>query len=157
MMFPQYILIQKAGAAIRAFPGKITSVEDLPKTWGLGKKMLDKIKEILETGRLQKLDNFRREPKIVSLIELNKIWGVGPKTANELFSKGYVSITDIRKRGLHELTVSQRIGLKFVEEFQVRIFYDCLMSSYFARKLKIKFYLNIFTGEIGAYSADRSR
>lgn len=67
--------------------------------------MLDKIQEVLETGALQKLDNFQTDPKVTALLELTLIWGVGSTKAEELFKKGFRSIADLRNfHGLNGFT-----------------------------------------------------
>lgn len=96
---------------------------------GIGKSLLDKIQEILETGSLLKLENFQEDKKTRAMVELCSIWGVGPSTAEELMKKGYYSVQDLRTRGVTEnehglddlLTHQQQIGLKHFEAIQERI------------------------------------
>jgi DNA polymerase lambda len=99
------------------------------------------IKEIVATGKLQRLDHlitgvslcvykppqshFQRS-LIISAAETTaiavflEIWGVGPATADKLAKRGYRTLEDLRAHQ-DELTVSQRIGLRYYEEFQLRI------------------------------------
>ncbi len=100
---------------------RITNVEQLKGIRGVGDSIREKIKEILETGKLIKLKYFQNDPKIQSMIQLSKIWGVGEKTALKLMKQGYKTINDLRERGHAILTYQQRIGLKYYEEFFKKI------------------------------------
>jgi DNA polymerase/3'-5' exonuclease PolX len=83
----------------------------------VGKKIADKIQEILDTGHLRKND---QEPEHISILQgFMKIYGVGPKLAQDWYQEGMRSLDDIRKR--KDLTHAQKIGLKYVDEFQQRI------------------------------------
>ena len=87
----------------------------------MGQSILDKVQEILETGKLQKLENFNADPVFSLRSELAKVWGIGPETANKLIRKGYRSVDDLRKRGWDDLTEQQRVGLKHFDDLQHRI------------------------------------
>jgi hypothetical protein len=100
---------------------RITNIEQLKGIKGIGDSIRDKIHEILETGKLQKLKYFKDDPKIKSMIELSRIWGVGDKTALKLIKQGYKSVKDLRAKGQHILTFQQKIGLKYYEEFMIKI------------------------------------
>lgn len=100
---------------------RITKMEQLNGLKGIGSSIREKIQEIMETGTLKKLNNFKNDPKIKTLTELSGIWGVGEKTASELMKKGYYSVKDLRERGIQSLTIQQRIGLRYYEEFKLKI------------------------------------
>lgn len=48
----------KAIATLKAYPKKIESMEDAKNVIGLGPSMVDKIKEILKTGKLKRAEFF---------------------------------------------------------------------------------------------------
>lgn len=100
---------------------RITNIEQLKGVRGVGDSIRDKIHEILQTGKLQKLKHFKDDPKIQSMMELSKIWGVGEKTALKLMRQGFKSIKDLRERGKNVLTYQQKIGLKYYEEFMKKM------------------------------------
>lgn len=99
----------------------IANVKELDNVKGIGKSIREKIEEILCTGTLQKLENFRKDPKVQSIMALSKIWGVGVTTANRLYAKGIHSIQALRSRGLHLLNQQQLIGLSRYEDLLQRI------------------------------------
>jgi DNA polymerase/3'-5' exonuclease PolX len=80
------------------------------------------IEEIVETGRLRRLEEFRRDPIRIAMRNLTAIWGVGRVTALNLLHGGYMDIRQVRE-GIHSgalsscLTWRQRIGVDCYEDF----------------------------------------
>ncbi|MDP9002812.1 MAG: DNA polymerase/3'-5' exonuclease PolX [Myxococcota bacterium] len=96
--------------------GKLT-VKDLLKITGIGKSTAAKIRELLESGRVEKLEGLRQKhpPGVVALM---RIQGLGPKAVNRLrIELGVQSVGDLRKaledRKLREL---KGFGLKSEEK-----------------------------------------
>ncbi|KUF95872.1 hypothetical protein AM588_10008596 [Phytophthora nicotianae] len=91
--------------------------------YALGKgRLRDKVIEILETGRLAKLDAKKSNPRLRALVEIARIWGVGPVTAAKLYGQGYKSVADLRKpEAAAVLTAQQQIGVKHYEDFLTKI------------------------------------
>ena len=90
---------------LATLPIKITRIDQLLKPDGsrpkyFGQKTLDKIKEILDTGRLEKLDQLLKDRKVTLMREFCRIWGVGKTTAEGLIKQGFQSIDDLRKVGI---------------------------------------------------------
>ena len=95
------------------------------------KKLLNKINELMETGKLEELadfDNDAAEKKIKILTSFTDIYGVGPKKAAVLYDSGYKSIEDLReqikkepKNSKDTLNEKQKIGLKYYEDLLERI------------------------------------
>jgi DNA polymerase (family 10) len=87
--------------------GKLTTKE-LQRIEGIGKSTADKIRELLETGRVEKLEALRRKHP-PGVVELLRIQGLGPKAVKRLRAElGVESIDDLRQvlaehklRGLH--------------------------------------------------------
>lgn len=76
--------------------GKLTK-QELQKIEGIGKSTADKIRELLDTGKVQKLEALRQKhpPSVVALLRLP---GLGPKTLRKLRSElGVESIDDLRR------------------------------------------------------------
>src|SRR5947208_3209198 len=76
--------------------GKLTTKE-LQKIEGIGKSTADKIRELLDTGKVQKLEALRQKhPR--SVVALLRIQGLGPKAVQRLRAElGVASIDDLRK------------------------------------------------------------
>jgi len=59
------------------------SLKDLQKIQGVGKSTAEKVRQLLETGRVQKLDELRQKyPR--GLVALMRLQGVGPKAVRRL-------------------------------------------------------------------------
>jgi DNA polymerase (family 10) len=90
---------ESAAQAIRAQAtdlGKMTAKE-LQQIQGIGKSTAEKIRELLETGKVQKLEGLRQKfpPSVVALL---RIQGLGPKAVTKLRAElGVQSIDDLRR------------------------------------------------------------
>jgi DNA polymerase (family X) len=73
------------------------SLKDLQKIRGVGKSTSEKIRELLETGKVGKLEQLREKyPR--SLVALLRLQGVGPKALRRLQSElGVQSLEDLRR------------------------------------------------------------
>lgn len=88
---------------------------------GIGKKIADKIDEIVETGQLRAVERRGRESidrqNVIQLFM--DIWGVGIKLATHFYEKGYRSLGDINIDA--DLNDAQKIGLKYYDDFKTSI------------------------------------
>uniref|UniRef100_M4B6V3 DNA polymerase n=1 Tax=Hyaloperonospora arabidopsidis (strain Emoy2) TaxID=559515 RepID=M4B6V3_HYAAE len=85
-------------------------------------RLRDKVTEILETGRLAKLDAKKKNPRLRALVKIARVWGVGPVTAAKFYRMGYTSIEDLRKPEAADiLKAQQKIGVKHYEDFLTKI------------------------------------
>jgi len=76
--------------------GKLTEKE-LRKIEGIGKSTADKIRELLETGRVDKLEALRQKHP-ASVVALLRVQGLGPKALQRLRAElGVQSIDDLRR------------------------------------------------------------
>jgi DNA polymerase (family 10) len=76
--------------------GKLT-VQELQKIDGVGKSTAEKIRELIETGKVAKLEGLRQKhpPAVVALM---RIQGLGPKALKRLRAElGVASIDDLRR------------------------------------------------------------
>jgi DNA polymerase (family 10) len=73
------------------------SLKDLRKIQGVGKSTAEKIRELLEQGRVQRLEELRlKYPR--SLVALLRLQGVGPKAVRRLQAElGVQSLADLRR------------------------------------------------------------
>ena len=126
---------QKVITNIKGIDGKITSFNDLEHIEGIGDKIEKKIKEIFETGKLQKVEtilqsdlyqsDLYQSEKLKILEELQTIHGIGPVKAKELIEKFNVkSIEELKILSIKDsslLNQSQKVGLKYVKDLVQRI------------------------------------
>lgn len=109
----------KAIAVIEKLPFKIESVDQVKHLPAIGKSMQDHIQEIVNTGKLSKLEHFETDEKVRTISLFGEVWGIGPATALKLYEKGHRTLEDLK----HEdsLTNSQRLGLKYFDDIKTRI------------------------------------
>ena len=99
----------------------IDSLSDVEGIPGVGKKIKEKIQEILTTGSLAAATKAKTELKIDVYQDLLKVHGIGPTKAKELIDKHKISsIADLRSK--QELINDvQKMGLKYYEDSLERI------------------------------------
>ena len=108
---------KKAEETILSFLTDITNPNDLKGKPGIGPIILEKIKEFLETGKVQVLENEKAKPENI----LTDVYGIGPKKAQELVEKGVTTIQQLRERQTEVLNETQRTGLKYYEDILEKI------------------------------------
>lgn len=77
--------------------------------------------EYKDTGHIAAVDDLDTDPKLQVLNLFYEIWGVGATTAREFYNKGWRDLDDIVEYGWSTLSRVQQIGVKFYDEFQIRI------------------------------------
>ncbi|MFO0727605.1 MAG: DNA polymerase/3'-5' exonuclease PolX [Myxococcota bacterium] len=95
----------------------VLSLKDLQKIQGIGPSTAAKIRELIETGRVEKLEALRQKhPR--SVVALLRIPGIGPKGLKRLRTElGIQSIDDLRRAlGAHQLRGLQGFGQKSEEK-----------------------------------------
>ena len=80
----------KAAEAILKYDQRITNPDQLIKLPGIGKTIVTKLKEYIETGKIKALETARANPVNI----FTQIYGVGPKKAKDLVSEGITSIEE---------------------------------------------------------------
>ena len=142
------IAYTKAIKALRNVDRKINNVSNIKninEINELGPKFIDKIREYLDTGKIQAVESAKKELKIEEtlnlkeniILDLQTIWGICPKDAEMLYNKGINSIKDLEKHK-NLLTESQAIGLKYREDLSKKIPRNYITSLY----VIIMYYLN---------------
>ena len=114
---------QRAIISLKSHPDKITDIKQIKGLKGIGKTMLTKIKEFLDTGQIRKVEEVKnllekethKNEKEATIDVFRGIWGVGDVKAKELWKLGYKSIADVRKNP-KILNNLQKIGLKYYED-----------------------------------------
>lgn len=98
---------------------RITTSEQARELPYIGKRIASKIKEIVDTDRLQRLEYAQNDPTSQSLKLFLGIYGVGTSTADKWIAQGFRTLDDLRQRG--NLTPNQRVGLDHYDDLNSRI------------------------------------
>ncbi|XP_029649514.1 DNA polymerase lambda-like [Octopus sinensis] len=110
---------QKAIGILKREPKEITSREEARNLRGIGDSLADKIWEIIQSGRLRKLDEFQSSEQLQVLNLLTNVWGAGPHTAKLWYQQGYRSLKDLEEKA--DLTKQQKVGLRYYDDFLERM------------------------------------
>jgi DNA polymerase beta len=107
---------QKAQQSLMLYDQPITDVKQIADLKGIGKTILAKFQEYLDTGKLAAIEKEKENPMLI----FTNIYGVGPKKAEELIGKGITTIAELRKHP-DLLNDKQVLGLKYYEDIEKRI------------------------------------
>ncbi|XP_075715032.1 DNA polymerase beta isoform X1 [Rhinoderma darwinii] len=116
----KYNAYRKAASVISKYPTKIKSGTEAKKLDGVGAKIAEKIDEFLATGKLRKLEKIRLDDTSSSINFLTRVTGIGPAAARKLVEEGIKTLDDLRNNE-HKLNHHQKIGLKYFDDFEMRI------------------------------------
>lgn len=92
--------VKKVLKILEKFPDEIKSSDQLKNIKNVGKKSLERINEILTTGKLSEIKINEESFEYLKIItELEEVFGIGKKKAYELFMKHSItSIDDLKKK-----------------------------------------------------------
>ena len=108
----------KAKEAIILYKNPITKVEQLKGQKGIGKTILQKLQEFVDTGTLRVLEKAKTNPVFI----FTEVYGIGPKKAEELVKKyNITTIAQLKERQDEVLNDVQKKGLKYYEDILLRI------------------------------------
>eukprot|EP00039_Didymoeca_costata_P014451 m.233686 g.233686 ORF g.233686 m.233686 type:complete len:488 (-) comp16028_c0_seq11:1933-3396(-) len=107
---------------LKKWPKELRTTEDVNEfrknCRKCGKKTVDKILEIIDSGQLQRvMDADTPEERARQLFV--QVWGIGAKTAQKYVNMGYRTLDDLKKAP--ELKPIERIGVEFFEDIKLRI------------------------------------
>ncbi|KAI6645745.1 DNA polymerase beta-like isoform X1 [Oopsacas minuta] len=117
---PKFKVYKKAMQAIAGHSTKITSGAEAKKLDGVGTKIGEKIDEFLSTGKLERVEKIRADESHVAMSLLTKVTGIGPAAAQKLYKDGITSLDELRNN-LDKLNHHQKIGVKYLNDFNQRI------------------------------------
>lgn len=109
---------------IKKHPEPITSGKDLQYYHGIGKGIMNRIDEILQSGKLNELKNIIPNKSLI-IDELETVSGIGRVKAKELVEKYNIkSVKDLQnkfKKNIIPLTRAIMLGLKYYDDSKIRI------------------------------------
>ncbi|XP_052223780.1 DNA polymerase lambda-like [Dreissena polymorpha] len=110
---------QKAIQALRKHPKRISTYEEAMSLPSVGKRLAEKIWEIVESGDLRKLNEFKSSEEIRVIEMFKDVWGAGPHTARTWYQQGLRTLEDLRTKA--NLTHQQKVGLRCYHDFLDRM------------------------------------
>lgn len=115
-------------AAISAYPFFLQSENEILRLPGCDQRIAALWAEWVESAEdvssrhLRVVDALEKDEDLQHLKLFHEIWGVGPDTARKFYyDKGWKDIDDVIEYGWSTLNRVQQIGVKFYDEFQVKI------------------------------------
>jgi DNA ligase (NAD+) len=110
-------IYKKALNNLMCYNENIMTLDDISKVKGIGKSTIEKFKELLETGKIDKLEKQKNSV----LYKFTKIYGVGPRKAKELIEKHNINSLEELNENKHLLNDKQKIGLQYYYDILDRI------------------------------------
>tara|TARA_B110000003_G_C16628610_1_gene525797 strand:- start:1023 stop:2117 length:1095 start_codon:yes stop_codon:yes gene_type:complete len=99
------------------------TLDSLKDIKGIGDRIMEKIKEFINTGKIEQLEDIYKDNTYILNKKLNNIYGIGPAKMKELIAK----IDKFDDLYLEEnkklLNNKQQIGLKYFDDLEKRIPY----------------------------------
>lgn len=109
-------------ASIAAYPHKLSSTQEIIQLPGCDQKIATLFHEFHTTGQIRAVEDIEADPTLSVLRLFYEIWGVGATTARQFYyENGYRDLDDIVERGWSSLSRVQQIGLKYYDDFQLKI------------------------------------
>lgn len=110
-------------ASLAAFPHRISSAKEILSIPGCDQKTAQLFHEWQESnGNLQAIVDIDGDPVLQVLNLFYDIWGVGATTAREFYyGREWRDLDDIIEYGWKSLTRVQQIGVKYYDEFKLKI------------------------------------
>ena len=109
-------------ASIAAYPYKLNSTNEILLLPGCDHKIAHLFYEWETTGHIQAVNEIEADPVLNTLKLFYNIYGVGAIIARQFYyDKGWRDLDDIIENGWHVLNREQQIGLKFYDDFQLKI------------------------------------
>ena len=109
---------EKARDSLILYKEEITSLSDLKGIPNVGKSSIGKLKEWVDTGKVEILEQSKDDPEIM----FTNVYGIGPKKAKELVKTHKITtIKGLRENQETLLNDVQKKGLKYYEDILKRI------------------------------------
>lgn len=80
---------KKVVGSLKVMQTRLSTVKDIKGLWWAKGRMYSRVAELLETGRMEKLEAKHRNLRLQTLLCFARIWGVGPTTATRLYEYHY--------------------------------------------------------------------
>ena len=99
----------------------IHTIDDLKDVKGIGDKIGKKLQELFDTGRVREAENASLNDNTNIITALMAVHGIGPAKAKGLVEDHNIKSIDELEKKQELLNDKQKLGLKYVHDFQERI------------------------------------
>lgn len=106
----------KAAETIMTYPNEITDPKQLEALPGIGKTIMTKLQEYVDTGKLNAIEKMRNNPLNV----LTKVYGIGPKKAKQFIDEGLDTVDKLKEHP-EKLTAAQKVGVQYFDDIEKKI------------------------------------
>jgi DNA polymerase/3'-5' exonuclease PolX len=128
------------------------TLDSLKDIKGIGDRIIEKIKEFINTGKIKQLDDIYKDDKYVLNKKLTNIYGIGPAKMKELMSKIEKFDDLYLDENKNLLNNKQKIGLKYLDDLEKRIPYkEGVKHNDIITNVLIKNYNNIDFDMVGSF------
>ncbi|KAK8110973.1 uncharacterized protein PG998_007430 [Apiospora kogelbergensis] len=108
-------------AAVAAYPYLLSHRGEVDHLPGCGAKITSLFQEWKTNGCVEEVEKAKLDAQLSVLRLFYEIWGVGETTAQEFYKRGWRDLDDIVEYGWDQLSRVQQIGVKYYDEFLLRI------------------------------------
>ena len=110
-------------ASLAAYPHRFQNSREILSLPGCDQKIANLFHEWKRSsGQIQAVADIDADPVLKVLRLFYEIWGVGATTAREFYyDRKWRDLDEIVEQGWHSLTRVQQIGVKYYDEFQLKI------------------------------------
>lgn len=108
-------------ASLSAYPYTLSSVQEVARLPGCGMKIALLYQEWKDNGALREVTDAESDPELTVLRLFYEIWGCGDTTARQFYNKGWRDLDDVIEYGWNTLARVQQIGVKYYDEFLLKI------------------------------------
>ncbi|KAF5006561.1 hypothetical protein FDECE_7064 [Fusarium decemcellulare] len=108
-------------ATVAAYPYQLKTSQEVARLPGCGDKIAELWHQWKEKGELVEVREANVDPMVSVLKLFYNIWGVGDTTAREFYRKGWRDLDDVVEYGWNSLSRAQQIGVKYYDEFLLKI------------------------------------
>ncbi|KAH8425888.1 DNA-directed DNA polymerase IV [Aspergillus melleus] len=113
------IAYRKAISALHRQSKKVVNRTQARAIPGIGRRLADKIEEIVCTNRLRRLENTNTTPEDLILQLFLGVYGAGVSQASRWVAQGYKTLEDLETKA--SLSQNQRVGVEHYHDFSQRI------------------------------------
>ena len=108
-------------ASVAAYPYPLRTAREIATLPGCDKKAVTLFRQFQAEGCLKEAHEMKNDPDLEIKDLFWNTHGVGPKTATQFFRNGWKELADVVEYGWSDLTFEQKVGVKFYDEFKMKI------------------------------------